>query len=166
MRQNWNCPRVLYRLILCAVLIWLPASLWAQGTGGRGSISGTVTDPSGAVLTGVSVTALNTNTGLSITVTTNGSGTYVIPLLPTGTYTVNFQKEGFKTESRTDLVLVADESASENVALAVGSATEKVTVNATAAALETESASLNTTVNELLSRNCRSTDVIPRAWCC
>ncbi len=148
MRQNWNCPRVLYRLILCAVLIWLPASLWAQGTGGRGSISGTVTDPSGAVLTGVSVTALNTNTGLSITVTTNGSGTYVIPLLPTGTYTVNFQKEGFKTESRTDLVLVADESASENVALAVGSATEKVTVNATAAALETESASLNTTVNE------------------
>ena len=49
MRQNWNCPRVLYRLILCAVLIWLPASLWAQGTGGRGSISGTVTDPSGSL---------------------------------------------------------------------------------------------------------------------
>ena len=97
MRGNWNCPRVLSRLILCVVLSFVPALLWAQGTGGRASISGTVTDPSGAVLTGVSVTALNTGTGLSLTATTTGSGSYTIPLLPTGTYNVTFQKEGFKT---------------------------------------------------------------------
>ena len=148
MRREWNCPRVLSRLMLCVVLSFVPALLWAQGTGGRGSISGTVTDPSGAVLTGVSVTALNTATGLSVAVTTSGSGSYAIPLLPTGTYTMTFQKEGFKTESRTGLILTADQSASANVVLAVGSATEKVTVSASAAALETESAALTTTVNE------------------
>ena len=148
MRGNWNCPRVLSRLILCVVLSFAPAVLWAQGTGGRASIAGTVTDPSGAVVSGVSVTALNTSTGLSVTVTTTGSGTYVLALLPAGTYTVTLQKEGFKAESRTGMVLVADESASANVVLAVGSATEKITVSASAAALETESAALTTTVNE------------------
>ena len=148
MRGNWNCPRVLSRLVLCAVLSLVPALLWAQGTGGRGSISGTVTDPSGAVLTGVSVTALNTGTGLTVTVATTGSGTYVIPLLPTGTYNLTFLKEGFKTESQTGMVLNADESASANVVLAVGSATEKVTVSAAAATLETESAALTESIGE------------------
>ncbi len=148
MCRGRKCPRVLSCLVVGVVLSLVPALLWGQGTGGRASISGTVTDPSGAVVAGVNVTALNTATGLSSTVTTTGAGTYVIPLLPVGTYTLTFQKEGFKTESRTGMTLVADEAASANVVLSVGSATEKVTVNASAVALETESAAINTTVNE------------------
>jgi hypothetical protein len=107
-----------------------------------------VTDPTGAVVGGVSVTALDTGNGLSTTVATNSSGGYVLPLLPVGTYNLTFQKEGFKTETREGLTLVADESASSNVVLTVGSATEKVTVNASAVALETESAALSTTINQ------------------
>ena len=58
MCRECNGPRVLFTLMFGIVLMLVPALLWAQGSGGRGSISGTLTDPSGAVLPGVSVTAL------------------------------------------------------------------------------------------------------------
>ena len=148
MRRGWNCPRLLSCIILCVALGFAPSLLWAQGTGGRASISGTVTDPTGAVVGGVSVTALDTGTGATTTVKTTGAGIYTIPLLQVGTYNLTFQKDGFKTETRTGMTLVADESASANVVLAVGSATEKVTVNASAVTLQTESAAISTTVNE------------------
>lgn len=145
MRRERNCKNS-YVVILSVLLSVLPGSLWAQGSGGRGSISGTVLDPSGAVLPGVSVTALNTATGFNESVTTSSSGTYVIPLLQVGPYTLTFQKDGFQTASRTGLVLVADESASENVTLAVGSSVQKVTVSASAVELDTQSAALTSTI--------------------
>jgi hypothetical protein len=115
MRGLLKFSQIVHCTVLLAGLAGFTAALFGQGTGGRGSISGTVTDSSGAVIRGVAVTALNTATGLSVTVSTTSSGTYVIPLLPTGTYIVNYQREGFKAESRTGIILVADESASENV---------------------------------------------------
>jgi hypothetical protein len=148
MRGLLKFSQIVHCTVLLAGLAGFTAALFGQGTGGRGSISGTVTDSSGAVIRGVAVTALNTATGLSVTVSTTSSGTYVIPLLPTGTYIVNYQREGFKAESRTGIILVADESASENVVLAVGSAAEKVTVSANEVQLQTESAALSTTINE------------------
>ena len=136
-------------IVFCCVLLSaLSPRLCAQGTGGRGSVSGSVVDPSGAGVSDASVTALNTQTGLSVSVTTTSSGSYVIPLLPVGTYTLTFKKEGFKTESRTGLTLAADQTASENATLAVGAATEKIEVSATAATLETESAALTTTIDK------------------
>src|SRR5579872_6231553 len=118
MGRGWSCPRF-FGFLACLFLAIMPATLMGQGTGGRASISGTVTDPTGAVVGGVSVTALDTGNGLSTTVATNSSGGYVLPLLPVGTYNLTFQKEGFKTETREGLTLVADESASSNVVLTV-----------------------------------------------
>src|SRR5437762_98940 len=62
----------------------------------RGTILGAVTDTSGASITGATVIVKNTDTGLSRTVTTSEDGTYSVPELPIGTYTVTVEKAGFK----------------------------------------------------------------------
>ncbi len=148
MKIFW-CSRITPRVpAFLALLFALSGTVWGQGSGGRASISGTITDPSGSVVAGAPITARNANTGLTITVTTNESGNYVLPLLPPGSYTLTFEKEGFRTETRVGMVLNADEKATANVVLAIGSTGEKVTVNANAVTLETESAALRTAIDE------------------
>lgn len=84
--------------ILCLILVATAA--FAQTTATTGEVNGTVTDNTGAVLPGVSVTATNTQTGLSRTVYTDASGQYSIPLLPPGTYTVNAELAGLGQSQR------------------------------------------------------------------
>jgi hypothetical protein len=69
--------------------------LWAQAD--RGAISGTVTDPSRAIIPGVQVTATNVDTKVQTTTTTNEVGLYTVLNLPIGKYSVTFMKQGFKT---------------------------------------------------------------------
>src|ERR1700756_5647461 len=76
----------------------------AHGQAGKATISGAVTDPSGAVIAGAEVTVTNTLTGLTTRVTSADNGTYVVPLLPVGTYTLTFSHPGFRTVTRTDIV--------------------------------------------------------------
>src|SRR5207248_9820920 len=81
-----------------SVLLWLvlvSASLLAQTF--RGTILGTVTDPQGAVVSGAKVTVRNVNTGLERTTQTSADGSYSIPELPTGAYTVSISQSGFQT---------------------------------------------------------------------
>ena len=63
----------------------------------RGQILGTVTDPSGAVVSGATITARSVTTGVTRTTTTDGDGNYSVPELPVGTYEVTVQREGFQT---------------------------------------------------------------------
>src|ERR1700752_4928531 len=76
----------------------VPTLLPAQGTGGR--ILGRVTDPSGAVVTGAKVSAINEATGVARDTNTSDSGDYVFPDLPVGTYTLTFEGTGFKKDVR------------------------------------------------------------------
>src|SRR5712692_2758124 len=71
----------------------------------RGTILGTVTDPQGAVISGAKVTVRNVNTGLERTTQTSADGSYAVPELPIGTYTVTVSQSGFQTSSITNVAV-------------------------------------------------------------
>ena len=129
-----------------------------------GSISGTVTDPSGAVIQGATVTLTNTDRGQDIRVlTTSSAGFFTAASLPLGTYTVKIADAGFKTDAVTGLVLHANDALTVNRVLVTGGASETVTVTAAEAQLNLENASseglINSTqLNELtlITRNYES----------
>src|SRR5678816_3005549 len=86
---------------LTLLLITTPASAQLS----TAQLSGRITDESGAVLPGVTVTATQTDTGLMRSVTTDASGTYVMPNLPTGPYRLEAMLQGFRTYAQTGIVL-------------------------------------------------------------
>jgi hypothetical protein len=143
-------PRSLRYLAIVAALmmVFSPGSLLAQGTGGRATISGTVTDSTGAVIPDATVTALNTGTGITTPTKTTSVGTYVLPLLQVGNYTFTVQKEGFKTETRAGIILTADQAASVDFTLTVGAVTQQVEVTANAQLVEANTAALGQVVGE------------------
>src|SRR2546427_2814164 len=97
------------RVFFIAFLMLMSKAAWSQAI--TGTILGTITDPSGAVLPGVTVTAVNTGTNLTRQVITNESGNYSIPNLPTGNYRVEAELPGFKKEIRTTITLQLDQRA-------------------------------------------------------
>src|SRR5450631_957559 len=103
------------------------------------SISGTVTDPSGAVVSGATVTATNVDTGVATTQSTNTSGFYSFQSLALGNYTIDVNQKGFKEYAQTGLVLDVNSALVVDVKLQVGSASEKVEVSSTALHVDTES---------------------------
>lgn len=115
----WTCT---------AVLLFLTVPVAAQTI--TGNISGRVTDTSGGVLPGVTVTILNENTGLTVTRVTDENGTYVATNLPVGTYSVSAELQGFRGAQRTGFALNADGRLSADFALGVGDLTESIEVQA------------------------------------
>jgi hypothetical protein len=117
----------------------------------NGTITGTVADPSGAVVSGASVEATNVETGALYPAASTNTGNYAIPNLPVGTYTVTAKAPGFKTYSHTNLAIAAGQVLKEDVTLEVGSAAESVTVSAEASLLKTESGETahNVTLKEM-----------------
>ncbi len=89
--------------ILLAFVLLTAVSLTAQTF--RGTILGTVTDPSGAVVAGATVTVKNAGTGLTRTTQTSADGSYALPELPIGTYTVTITLTGFQTFETTGVVV-------------------------------------------------------------
>ncbi len=147
------------RLIaLLAVLTALaPAPAPAQET--TGSISGTITDPSGAAIRGATVTLTNTDRNhVERTLKTTTAGFFTANSLPLGTYSVQLTDSGFKSETVTTLVLHANDALTVNRSLVPGSETENVTVTADAAQLNLENATSSGLIsgdqlNELVLNN-------------
>ena len=83
------------------------AGLAAFGQAATGTITGTVTDPAGAVVIGAAVEAKNTDTGLVYPVATTNTGNYTISQLPVGTYSIDVKAQGFKTYTHTNLAVPA-----------------------------------------------------------
>jgi hypothetical protein len=110
------------------------------------SISGTVTDSSGAAIAGAKVTATNVDTGVAETQNTNANGYYSFQSLPLGKYTVDVQKDGFKAYRQTGLTLDVNAALVVDVTLAVGQATERVEVKSSALHVETA----NTQMGEVI----------------
>jgi len=131
-------------IVLVAVAVSIP-SVCAQ-SGNTSALTGRVTDPTGAVLPGVSVTATAIATNQTRAVVTAEDGVYRIPLLDPGTYRVRFGLPGFKTSEVADVTLVVTETAVLNRTLELGATTEEVTVEATVEALQTATSTLGTTV--------------------
>jgi hypothetical protein len=113
----------------------------------RSTITGTVTDPSGAVVAGAAVTITDTLTKISTQAVTNSSGGYLVNDLIDGTYSVSIAKAGFKTYTVTDVELHPTETSTVNGTLSVGAATETVTVTSASADVETSSPELSSYIS-------------------
>jgi len=136
--------RAVLGLIVAACL--LPAVAAAQAV--TGTILGLITDSTGAIMPGATVTLTNTGTGLVRAVTTDGNGEYTAPSLPTGTYSVKAELSGFKTVTRPDIPLGVDQRVRIDVKLEIGAVEESVTVTGTSPLVQTSSSELGTTVGE------------------
>jgi hypothetical protein len=112
-------------------LLLLPGLATAQSSA-TGSLSGTVVDPSGAVLPGVTVLATKPDTGVSQSTVTGSSGEWTVASLPVGRYGLTFELSGFKKLTRSDVLVEAVVTRQINVSLEVGALTDQITVNADA----------------------------------
>jgi len=92
-------------VVSLAVFAGLFASV-AFGQVGNGTITGTITDPAGAVVPGASVEAKNTATGVAFSAVSTNTGSYTIPDLPVGIYAVTARIQGFKTYTHTNITAV------------------------------------------------------------
>lgn len=131
-------------------LAWLSlaaAGLMAQ-TGGTGAITGLVTDPAGAVVPAAEVKATNTRTGETRNTTSGAGGTYLLSLLPPGTYRVEVSKAGFKGLTFPAVEVNVTETEKLNARLDVGAVNERITITADAEQLQTTSSSLGRVTGE------------------
>ncbi len=128
----------LNRTVLFAALlaIAMSQSVFAQGL--LGTILGSVTDPSGAVIADATVTATSKGTNLKVTAKTQSTGLYQIPNLPIGSYSVSIQKTGFTSEVHPDILVQGNLSATVNASLKVGAVTTTVEVTGTPLLNETD----------------------------
>jgi hypothetical protein len=135
---------------LGVLLACLPA--FSQGSAGR--ILGSVTDQSGGVLAGATVTVLDVQRGIPRTLTTDQSGEYVAPSLLPGKYTVRVEFKGFKTVERQNIALEVNQDIRVDLSLEPGEQTQTITVTEELPLIETTNASLggtlsNETINDL-----------------
>ena len=138
-------------LAALGLILSLGTDLYASTTA---SISGTVTDSTGAAIVGATVTATNVDTGVSTTQQTNGQGFYSFQELPVGKYTITVQQKGFKEYQQVGLVLNVNDAPVVDVHLQLGQSTEKVEVVSDALHVETA----NTQMGEVIEGK-RMTDV-------
>jgi len=113
-------------------------------TMGTGTISGTVTDASGGVVSTVQITATNVDTGIARSTVTNSSGAYVLPTMQVGRYRVRALHEGFKAVTQDDVRLDVDTTIAVNFTLQVGSTEQTVEVTATPPAIQTTTSEMGT----------------------
>lgn len=137
---------------LACVLTFFAIDLPAQGSG-SGAISGVLTDPSGAVVSGAELTAKNLQTGESRVVHSSSSGAYTISSLSPGDYSVSANKTGFKTTIVSPFTVHTTNIEALNIKLEVGATSESVTVEANAERLQLESASLGHVTAQDLVQN-------------
>jgi hypothetical protein len=136
----------LFRLLLVVcLLLGVSASLFAQTTS---TITGTITDPTGAVITGARVTARHAETNLTRTTVTDGEGRYVFPELRVGVYDLRAEASNFKTDSRTSVKLTLGETAVMDFRLQVGALTSDDFVTAQLPQVNTQTQELSFLVDE------------------
>ncbi len=134
--------------VLSAVCICAPGGrLLAQGLG---SINGTVTDSSGAVVAGAEVTATQAATGISTQTTTSSEGTFVFPILSPSVYNVSASRAGFEMYTQNGVELRADAAVTVNISLKTGKATETVTVSAENTQIDVTTGTLSQVIGQTL----------------
>ena len=152
--QPWKNPvgdflRTVFRgCFIRGVLVCAIASSVLSQSSSTGAIRGTVTDPSGAVVFGVSILITNATTGQAVTVETQQNGTYLAPYLPPSTYLVEASKAGFKLSKYQDISVHVAETQTVDIELIVGSVVETLTVQAAPSLLQTDSVALGHVTNQ------------------
>ena len=127
---------------ITAGLVFTAVAAWAQTS----QINGTIKDPSGSAIPGAAIKATQTATGVVRTAASGANGGYVLADLPIGPYQLEVTKEGFSRSVQTGIVLQVDSNPTVDVGLQVGAVSEQVSVEASAAQVETRSASIGSVV--------------------
>jgi len=140
--------RLLSAATTCLLLFTLSSPLFGQSAG-KGALTGTVTDSTGAVVVAAKVTATNTSTNVSFDTETTDAGLFRLPDLPVGTYTVTIEASGFKSAKIENLVVTVGQIVTQNISLAAGAPSESVSVTASGEQLVQASES---SVSTLLNR--------------
>ena len=136
----------LRQVSVCAMILVLTGSAaWAQATA---ELNGRVTDQSGGVLPGVTVTVTQTDTGFSRSAVTDDNGNYAIPNLPTGPYRLEVMLQGFRSYVQTGIVLQVAATPTINAVLSVGSLEETVSVEAAAPLVDVRSTGISEVVEQ------------------
>ena len=133
---------------LLALLFMCSSVPWSQCQVIGGSISGQVTDVTGAVIPDATVTATDLATSTELTTKTNATGFYSFPFLKVGTYKLTFNRTGFKTTAIESAVVQVGQNIAEDVVLQVGAVTESVTITGQAPLLRTSESTVSTVVGE------------------
>jgi outer membrane receptor protein involved in Fe transport len=136
--------------LLALLIVFVPAGAFAQSS--NGSISGIVTDDSGAAVPGVTVTSTNTATGVARTTVSNATGHYQIALLPPAAYTVGAELTGFQPVKRDKIVVNVGTDVTLNFSMKPG-VSETLTVSAAAPVIETSKSQVSSVVNEKAIQN-------------
>jgi Carboxypeptidase regulatory-like domain/TonB dependent receptor-like, beta-barrel len=142
--------RSLWLLLLTCTFMLAGRPARAQQT--VGAMTGTVTDSTGAVVPGAQVKIKNISTALEVSATTNGQGSYSAFGLPIGTYDITFTKEGFKTQTDSEVIIQTDRTTTLDASLQPGAVTTTVTVTATPLMNQTN-ATTGYVVNQLTIQN-------------
>jgi hypothetical protein len=131
--------------LLATVVLAICQIVYSQA---NGSISGTVTDKTGSVITGAAVKITSQATGVSRDAKTDASGHYLVPVLPVSTYTVRVESQGFQVAETKEFRLQIDEHRELDFTLQPASVTEKVEVSATEVAVQTTNPTLGQVITE------------------
>src|SRR6266446_2497640 len=134
-------------LVFVALVMLLCSAHPAWGQDVTASITGTVSDPSGAAVVGATVTTKSVERGITYTAVTNDSGIYRIAQLPVGSYELKAEKTGFASVAYPAFVLTLNQVARIDVALKVGPVTQTVEVTGAAPVLKTETTQVDTIIN-------------------
>src|SRR5437879_5028496 len=134
-------------LVVMTLVALLCSAKAAWGQDVTASITGTVSDPSGAAVVGATVTAKSVERGITYTAVTNDSGIYRIAQLPVGSYELKVEKTGFASVAYPAFVLTLNQVARIDVALKVGQVTQIVEVTGAAPVLKTEATQVDTIIN-------------------
>src|ERR1700682_498330 len=147
-----KATRAMQALCLSMGVLLLCAPLFSQGNQGR--ITGTITDKTGGVVSGASVTVLDVERGASRNLTTGDSGEYNAPNLLPGTYSVRVEAKGFKSVERQKIVIEVGKELRVDLSLQPGEIAQTITITEALPLVETTNATLggtlsNQTINDL-----------------
>ena len=144
MKRILRCNKAMMFALWLAAAMMLPVGLFAQvDTGG---VTGTVTDPTGAVVPGVKITLTNNATSIAETTVSTSTGTYSFSGIRPATYTLRAEQHGFQAFVSKGLEVHVQQIATVDIALAAGAVSQEVTVNASAPLLQAENAAVGQTI--------------------
>ena len=153
--------RLLLLILIAAMAVTLPTMLFGQAY--FGTVSGTLTDSSGALLQGATVVLADQQKGYTFNTTSDADGRYLFRSIPPGTYSLSAESKGFQKGQSTKFKVDVNENATINLALNVATSAEKVEVSAQAETIQTEDAETGQVVNRrfindlpLIDRNIES----------
>src|ERR1035441_365159 len=139
-----------FRFGRVAILLVFVCSLagWSWGQGAQGTIVGTVTDSTGAVVANTVVTVKNTGTNVVALTKTTQAGDYTVPYLRPGTYRVNVEVSGFEKAEITNITVQVGQIARADVVLTTGASTQTISVSANPVSIDTDSSSIGQVITE------------------